>query len=94
MLMDSNIYAAQLEHAALRQFIGTYAPAVSVVSYIEMLGYHRLYASSGGSRNTHADPLFARRLPWDFRHPDHHIPRHKLREFFLAQFLGSRRPFR
>jgi len=44
MLLDSNIiiYAAQPEHAALRQFIETHAPAVSVVSYIEVLGYHKL----------------------------------------------------
>lgn len=44
MLLDSNIiiYAAQAEHAALRQFIADHTPAVSVVSYIEALGYHRL----------------------------------------------------
>ena len=44
MLLDSNIivYAAQPEHAALRQFIETHTPAVSVISYIEVLGYHRL----------------------------------------------------
>ena len=40
MLLDSNIiiYAAQPEHAALRQFIETHAPAVSVSSYIEVGG--------------------------------------------------------
>jgi predicted nucleic acid-binding protein len=44
MLLDSNIiiYAAQPEHAALRQFIETHAPAISAVSYIEVLGYHKL----------------------------------------------------
>ena len=44
MLLDSNIiiYASQPPHAALRQFIATHAPAVSVVSYVEVLGYHRL----------------------------------------------------
>jgi hypothetical protein len=44
MLLDSNIiiYAAQAEHATLRQFIADHAPAVSVISYIEALGYHRL----------------------------------------------------
>jgi hypothetical protein len=44
MLLDSNIiiYAAQPEHTALRQFIADHAPAVSVISYIEVLGYHRL----------------------------------------------------
>jgi toxin FitB len=46
MLLDSNIiiYAAQPEHAALRQFIETHTPAVSVISYIEVLGYHKLTA--------------------------------------------------
>ncbi len=44
MLIGSNIiiYAAQPEHAALRGFIAQYAPAVSAVSYVEVLGYHRL----------------------------------------------------
>jgi predicted nucleic acid-binding protein len=44
MLLDSNIiiYAAQPEHVALRQFIETHAPAVSVISHIEVLGYHKL----------------------------------------------------
>ena len=44
MLIDSNIiiYAAKPEHAALRGFIAQYAPAVSAVSYVEVLGYHRL----------------------------------------------------
>lgn len=46
MLLDSNIiiYAAQAEHTSLRQFIAEHAPAVSVISYIETLGYHRLSA--------------------------------------------------
>lgn len=44
MLLDSNIiiYAAQPEHGALRQFIETHTPAVSIISYIEVLGYHKL----------------------------------------------------
>jgi predicted nucleic acid-binding protein len=44
VLLDSNIiiYAAQPEHAALRRFIETHTPAVSVVSQIEVLGYHKL----------------------------------------------------
>ncbi len=44
MLIDSNIiiYAAQSEHVALRQFVAQHAPAVSAVSYVEVLGYHRL----------------------------------------------------
>jgi toxin FitB len=44
MLLDSNIiiHAAQPQHAGLRQFIATHAPAVSAVSYVEVLGYHAL----------------------------------------------------
>lgn len=44
MLLDSNIviYAARPEHADLRQFIAEHAPAVSIISYIEVLGYHRI----------------------------------------------------
>lgn len=46
MLLDSNIiiYAGQPDHAALRRFIETHTPAVSVISYIEVLGYHKLTA--------------------------------------------------
>jgi predicted nucleic acid-binding protein len=44
MLIDSNIiiYAARPEHAELRDFVATYAPAVSAISYVEVLGYHEL----------------------------------------------------
>lgn len=44
MLIDSNIiiYAAKPEHQTLRRFIARHAPAVSVVSYVEVVGYHRL----------------------------------------------------
>lgn len=44
MLLDSNIliYAAKPGYAALRQVIAEQAPVVSVISYIEVLGYHRL----------------------------------------------------
>src|SRR5271169_6051222 len=44
MILDSNIiiYAAQAEHETLRQFIAEHTPAVSLISYIEALGYHRL----------------------------------------------------
>jgi hypothetical protein len=43
-LVDSNIliYAAQPAHAHLRRFIADHAPAVSAVSYVEVLGYHQL----------------------------------------------------
>ena len=44
MLVDSNIliYAAQPAYAHLRQFIAAHVPAVSAVSYVEVLGYHQL----------------------------------------------------
>lgn len=44
MLVDSNIliYAAQPEHAGLRRFVAEHGPAVSAVSYVEVLGYHQL----------------------------------------------------
>ena len=42
MLIDSNIiiYAAMPEHQMLRDLIAEHAPAVSAVSYVEVLGYH------------------------------------------------------
>lgn len=44
MLVDSNIiiYAAKPDHEKLRRLIREHAPAVSAVSYVEVLGYHRL----------------------------------------------------
>jgi predicted nucleic acid-binding protein len=44
MLIDSNIiiYSALPKHEALRELVRTYAPAVSVISYIEVLGFHSL----------------------------------------------------
>jgi|SRR5215213_1459037 len=44
MLIDSNIiiYAAKPEYAELRKFIAEHAPAISAVSYVEVLGYHKL----------------------------------------------------
>lgn len=45
-LIDSNIliYASQPQHAFLRDFIKKSDPIVSIVSYIEVLGYHKLTA--------------------------------------------------
>jgi predicted nucleic acid-binding protein len=44
MLLDSNviIYAAQPQHDQLREFVAAHSPSVSAVSYVEVLGYHRL----------------------------------------------------
>jgi predicted nucleic acid-binding protein len=44
MLVDSNIiiYAAKPEYLTIRQFIAEHVPAVSAISYVEVLGYHKL----------------------------------------------------
>ncbi|NDJ23706.1 PIN domain-containing protein [Nostoc sp. B(2019)] len=44
MLLDSNIiiYSVQPENAHIRQLIADHNPAVSALSYLEVLGYHRL----------------------------------------------------
>lgn len=44
MLLDSNIiiYSVQPEHSQLRALIAENAPAVSAISYLEVLGYHLL----------------------------------------------------
>ncbi len=44
MLLDSNIiiYASQRENEFLRDFIAQNFPYVSAISYIEVLGYHKL----------------------------------------------------
>lgn len=44
MLIDSNIiiYSARPEQADLRRFITENRPAVSAISLVEVLGYHRL----------------------------------------------------
>lgn len=57
MLTDSNIiiYASQPRYSDLRQFIADNSPSVSVVSYVEVLGYHRLTAEE----KTHYEEFFA-----------------------------------
>jgi predicted nucleic acid-binding protein len=44
MILDSNliIYAARPEYPGLRRLIAAHSPAVSAVSIVEVLGYHRL----------------------------------------------------
>src|SRR5262249_39405051 len=44
MLLDSNIiiYATKPEHDELRYFIEKQQPVVSAISYVEVLGYHKL----------------------------------------------------
>jgi predicted nucleic acid-binding protein len=57
MLIDSNIiiYAARPEHEKLRQWIAKTAPAVSVISYVEVLGYHKLTSDD----QQHLEAFFA-----------------------------------
>ncbi len=47
MLLDSSIiiYASMPEHAGLRALIARQAPAISAISYIEVMGYPRLTAA-------------------------------------------------
>jgi len=47
MLLDSNsiIYSIKPEFAELRRLIAEHSPAVSAVSYVEVLGYHQLTES-------------------------------------------------
>lgn len=44
MILDSNIiiYSTKPEYDFLREFIAEHSPAVSAVSYVEVLGYHKL----------------------------------------------------
>ena len=44
MLLDSNIiiYATHPDQNSLRRFIAENASSVSIVSYVEVLGYHHL----------------------------------------------------
>lgn len=44
MVIDSNIiiYAAQPEHDELRRFVADNSPAISAISYVEVLGFHSL----------------------------------------------------
>ncbi len=57
MLIDSNIiiYASQPQYSGLRQFIAENSPFVSAVSYVEVLGFHRLTAED----KIHYEEFFA-----------------------------------
>jgi predicted nucleic acid-binding protein len=48
MLLDSNIiiYSVMPQYAGLRVLIAQHAPAVSAISLVEVLGYHRLSAAA------------------------------------------------
>jgi toxin FitB len=53
MLIDSNIiiYATKPEHGSIRQFISEHSPSVSAVSYVEVLGYHKLADQERTTKN-------------------------------------------
>src|SRR5688572_6322534 len=44
MILDSNviIYSLLPEHARIREFIATNLPGVSGITYVEVLGFHRI----------------------------------------------------
>lgn len=47
MLVDSNvlIYATKPEHAQLRQWLVEALPKVSIITRVEILGYHKLHSA-------------------------------------------------
>jgi predicted nucleic acid-binding protein len=57
MMLDSNliIYAARPEYPGLRKLIAARSPAVSAVSVVEVLGYHKLSAAE----RSHFELFFA-----------------------------------
>ena len=65
MLLDSNliIYAVQPAHQQLRNFIAATGPAVSGISYVEVLGYHKLTPVDRGALQKFFNS--ARMLPID-----------------------------
>lgn len=87
MLLDSNIiiYSVQPAHAALRTFIATNSPAVSAISYVEVLGFHRLSVAD----RTAFERFFkiAPILPLDQRVLDHAVSLRQLRRMSLGDSL-------
>jgi hypothetical protein len=59
MLVDSNIliYATKPEHAKLRRWLVNVLPKVSVVSKVEILGYHKLHAAEKAALSELLDNL-------------------------------------
>lgn len=57
MILDSNliIYAAKPEYPGLRRWIAANVPAVSAISKVEVLGYHKL----SDDDRTHFEQFFA-----------------------------------
>lgn len=59
MLVDSNIliYATQPEHCKLRQWLLDTLPKVSVISKVEILGYHKLQPTEKAALTALLDSL-------------------------------------
>ena len=87
MLIDSNIiiYATKPEHAALRHFITDHGPAVSAVSYVEVLGYHKL----AEQERTLLEAFFAAALVLPLSQPvlDQAVKLRQLRKMTLGDAL-------
>ena len=87
MLIDSNIiiYAAQPANAALREFVAQHAPAVSAVSYVEVLGYDRLTEQE----RQHFEVFFAAApvLPLSQDVPEQAVKLRQLRKMTLGDAL-------
>jgi predicted nucleic acid-binding protein len=87
MLIDSNIiiYAAQSDHQGIRDFIAKHSPAVSVVSYVEVLGYHGLTDEA----RRHFEEFFAaaRMLPISNEVLEQAVRLRQLRKMSLADAL-------
>ena len=67
MLLDSNIviYAAKPEYSPARQFIQRHSPVVSAISYLEVLGFHRLIPAE----RAHFEAFFADTEPLQITEP-------------------------
>jgi predicted nucleic acid-binding protein len=87
MLIDSNIiiYAARPEHAELREFVASQAPAVSAISYVEMLGYHELSEAEASLFRQFFDAASA--LPIDQDVLDQAVRLRQLRRMTLGDAL-------
>ncbi|MHB1401711.1 MAG: PIN domain-containing protein [Thiobacillus sp.] len=67
VLADSNIliYATQPEHAKLRQWLLDTLPKASIISRVEILGYHKLQDAEQAALTENRHPVANdRNLPW------------------------------
>ena len=87
MLIDSNIiiYAMQPQEEKIRTLIEENAPFVSVVSYVEVLGYHKL----NDKEREHLELFFkiAKMLPISQNVLDHAVKLRQIRKMTLGDAL-------